>query len=186
MKNPQPWLCAAVLTIFCSQRINAASRYWVGVLPGNWSSTLNWSSTSGGLGGSSVPAAGDNVFFDGGASPLFLDNGNCTIDVAVSVASITISSGYTSTISQGANTIAVSGAASFGGGTFTGGSANITITGAFTLSATTFKSTTAILELQNNAAFCVMGAKVRKRCRRIARRGKDLARRPRRPTHRIL
>ena len=153
MRNPRPWLCAAILLISCSQRLHAASRFWVGVLPGNWSSTLNWSSSSGGLGGSSVPAAGDNVFFDGGASPLFLDNGNCTIDVAVSVASITISSGYTATISQGTNTIAVSGAASFGGGTFTGGSANITITGAFSLSATTFKSTSAILEFQNNAAF---------------------------------
>jgi hypothetical protein len=152
MRNPRPWLCAAIL-IFCSQSLQAASRYWVGLLAGNWSSTLNWSSSSGGLGGSSVPGAGDNVFFDGGASPLFLDNGNCTIDIAVSVASITISSGYTATISQGANTIAVSGAATFGGGTFTGGSANITITGAFTLSATTFKSTTAILQLQNNAAF---------------------------------
>src|SRR5580692_397771 len=152
MRNPRPWLCAAIL-FSCSQGLHAANRYWVGLLPGNWSSTLNWSSTSGGLGGSSVPAAADNVFFDGGASPLYLDNGNCTIDVAVSVTSITISSGYTGTISQGANTIAVSGAASFGGGTFTGGSANITITGVFTNSGTAFTSTTAILELQNNAAF---------------------------------
>jgi hypothetical protein len=152
MKNTQRFLCAGILFL-SSQSLHAANRYWVGILPGNWSSTLNWSSTSGGLGGSSVPAAGDNVFFDGGASPLFLDNGNCTIDVAVSVTSITVSSGYTSTISQGANTIAISGAASFGGGTFTGGSANITIAGVFTLSATAFTSTTAILELQNNAAF---------------------------------
>src|SRR5579863_333511 len=103
MRNPRPWLCAAIL-ISCSQSVHAASRYWVSVLGGNWSSTANWSASSGGLGGSSVPGAGDNVFFDGGASPLFLDNGNCTIDVAVSVASITVSSGYTATISQGANT----------------------------------------------------------------------------------
>lgn len=152
MKNTHRLLCAGLLFL-SSQSLHAANRYWVGLLSGNWSSALNWSSTSGGLPGSSAPAAGDNVFFDGGASPLYLDNGNCTIDVAVSVSSITISSGYTGTISQGANTIAVSGAASFGGGTFTGGSANITITGVFTLSATAFTSTTAILELQNNAAF---------------------------------
>lgn len=152
MRNPRAWFCAAIL-FSCTQSLHAASRYWVAILPGNWSNTANWSASSGGLGGQSVPGAGDNVFFDGGASPLFLDNGNCTIDIAVSVASITVSSGYTATISQGANIIAVSGAASFGGGTFTGGSANITITGVFTLSATTFKSTTAILELQGNAAF---------------------------------
>jgi hypothetical protein len=152
MKYTRQWLCAAIL-FSCSQRLQAANRFWVGILPGNWSSTLNWSASSGGLGGSSVPAAGDNVFFDGGASPLFLDNGNCTIDVPVSVTSITVSSGYTGTISQGANTIAVSGAASFGSGTFTGGSANITITGVFTNSGTAFTSTSAIMELQNNAIF---------------------------------
>jgi len=152
MKNTQRLLCAAIL-FTCSQSLQAASRYWVGLLPGNWSSTLNWSASSGGLGGSSVPAAGDNVFFDGGAGPLFLDVGNCTIDVPVSVTSITVSAKYTGTISQGANTIAISGAASFGGGTFTGGSANITVTGVFTNSATAFTSTSAIMELENNAAF---------------------------------
>jgi Secretion system C-terminal sorting domain len=152
MKNTQKFICAVILLIF-SLRLQAASRYWVGlgILSDNWTNTSNWSSTSGGLGGSTAPAAGDNVFFDGGG--LGLDVGNCTINVAVSVASITVSAGYTGTISQGANTIAVSGAASFGGGTFTGGSANITVTGAFTISATAFTSTTAILELENNAAF---------------------------------
>src|SRR5271167_4454823 len=130
MRNTQRLLCAVLFFSF-SLQLQAASRYWVGTLPGNWSSTLNWSASSGGLGGSSVPAAGDNVFFDGGAGPFFLANGNCTIDVAVNITSITVSAGYGGTISQGANTIAVSAAASFGGGTFTGGSANITITGVF-------------------------------------------------------
>jgi len=42
-----------------------ADRYWVGGT-GNWSgaSTTNWSDTSGGTGGFSVPTAADNVFFD--------------------------------------------------------------------------------------------------------------------------
>ncbi|HXB08041.1 MAG TPA: T9SS type A sorting domain-containing protein, partial [Puia sp.] len=78
---------------------------------------------------------------------------NWTIDVAVGVTSITVSSGYTGAIIQGAHTITVSGAASFGGGTFTGGSANMTITGVFTNSATAFTSTSAIMELQSDAAF---------------------------------
>ncbi len=152
MKNTPRLICVGMFFLF-SQSLQAANRFWVGFLPGNWSSTLNWSASSGGLGGSSVPAAGDNVFFDGGASPLFLDNGNCTIDVPVSVTSITVTAGYTSTISQGANTISVSGAASFGSGTFTGGSAKITITGVFTLSGTSFTSTSATLELDNNTLF---------------------------------
>lgn len=43
-----------------------ASRYWVGGT-GTWSTgnTANWSATSGGASGASVPVAGDDVYFDG-------------------------------------------------------------------------------------------------------------------------
>jgi hypothetical protein len=46
-----------------------ADRYWVGGT-GSWSavSTTNWSATSGGAGGASVPTAADNVFFDAASS----------------------------------------------------------------------------------------------------------------------
>jgi hypothetical protein len=42
-----------------------ADRYWI-LGTGSWSSsnTVNWSATSGGTGGASVPTAADNVFFD--------------------------------------------------------------------------------------------------------------------------
>jgi len=42
-----------------------ANRYWVGG-SGTWNttSTTNWSATSGGAGGASVPTAADSVFFD--------------------------------------------------------------------------------------------------------------------------
>ena len=42
-----------------------ADRYWVGGT-GTWSSTntANWSASSGGATGASVPTASDNVFFD--------------------------------------------------------------------------------------------------------------------------
>lgn len=45
-----------------------ADRYWVGGT-GTWSNsnTANWSATSGGAGGASVPTAADNVFFDAGS-----------------------------------------------------------------------------------------------------------------------
>ena len=45
-----------------------ADRYWVGGT-GTWSSTntANWSTSSGGAGGASVPTASDNVFFDAGS-----------------------------------------------------------------------------------------------------------------------
>lgn len=42
-----------------------ADRYWVGGTA-TWDSTTtaNWSATSGGAGGASVPTSADNVFFD--------------------------------------------------------------------------------------------------------------------------
>jgi hypothetical protein len=149
MKNMRRWFCAGILFL-CSESLYAANRYWVGVLPGNWSSTLNWSAGSGGAGGVSVPTAADNVFFDGG---LGTDIGNCTVDVPVGITSITVTAGYTGTISQGVNTISTTNAASFTGGTFTGGSANMTIAGLFTLSGTSFTSTSAVLELDNTTNF---------------------------------
>ena len=42
-------------------------RYWVRNTSGStgtFSDTANWSGTSGGAGGSSVPASGDDIFFD--------------------------------------------------------------------------------------------------------------------------
>ena len=57
---------------------------------------------------------------------------------------------YTGTISQGANTITISGAANFGGGIFAGCSADIIITGNFTNSGTAFTSTSGTLEFNNN------------------------------------
>jgi hypothetical protein len=142
------------LSVFISNSLIAANRFWVGILAGNWNNTLNWSVNSGGLGGASVPVAADIAIFDGG---LGLNVGNCTINTAVSVSGITVSAGYTGTISQGANTISVSGTATFGGGIFTGGTANITVGGVFTLSGTTFTSTSAILEIDNNTVAFTSG-----------------------------
>lgn len=44
-----------------------ADRYWIAGA-GNWNSTANWSATSGGAGGASIPGVNDNVFFDRAAS----------------------------------------------------------------------------------------------------------------------
>lgn len=42
-----------------------ADRYWVGGgTTGLWTDTTNWSATSGGAGGASVPGTGDNITFD--------------------------------------------------------------------------------------------------------------------------
>jgi Secretion system C-terminal sorting domain len=141
-------ICAGVLLIlslFFCQHLQAA-RFWIAATPSNWNNTANWSITSGGAGGATVPAVGDDVNFDG------LGLGNCTIDVNVSIRSIIVATAYTGTIGQGGNTITTVNAASFLGGTFTGGTANITIGTIFTLNGTAFTSTNGILEIDGTSA----------------------------------
>ena len=84
--------------------------------------------------------------------------GNCSIDANVNVKSITVAAGYTGTITQGAFSITTVNNASFSGGTFAGGLANITIGGYFTLSGTAFTSTSGILELDNTTVAFTSGS----------------------------
>jgi trimeric autotransporter adhesin len=51
-------------SFFMANNSFAQSRFWVPGGDGNWSSTTNWSATSGGASGASVPTATDDVFFD--------------------------------------------------------------------------------------------------------------------------
>jgi hypothetical protein len=135
------------LFIFISFTVNAANRFWVSAGTLNWSNSAGWSATSGGVSGASVPGVADAIFFDGNGL------GNCNGDIPVTVISISIAAGYTGTIFQNANTIVLTGAATLSGGTFNGGTSNITVGGVFTISGTAFTSTSAILELRDNAAF---------------------------------
>ncbi|HEY4287774.1 MAG TPA: T9SS type A sorting domain-containing protein [Puia sp.] len=151
MKRARQFI-VVVIPIFLSSHASAVNRYWVSILGGNWNNTLSWASSSGGLPGASVPAAGDAVIFDGG-SFLGIRKGNCTINTTVNVSSMEIDARYTGTISQGANSITIAGTATLGGGTFAGGTGNITVGSTFTLSATAFTSTSATLELNGDAAF---------------------------------
>src|ERR1700733_13907090 len=115
---------ALTILIALSHVAKGSPRFWISAISSNWNNTANWSTTSGGAGGASVPGIGDDVNFDN------LGLGSCTIDIPVSLKTITVTSLYTGTISQGTNSVSTVGAASFSGGTFTGGSANITIGGA--------------------------------------------------------
>jgi hypothetical protein len=71
-----------------------ANRYWVGGT-GNWTttSTTNWSASSGGASGASVPTAADSVFFDqAGPYTVSMGSGGGTLsclDFTVSGASVT-------------------------------------------------------------------------------------------------
>ncbi|PWH86120.1 T9SS type A sorting domain-containing protein [Brumimicrobium oceani] len=77
MKN---YIVSILFTCFVGLNLYSADRYWVSAGAGSWSLTSNWSSTDGGPGGASVPAAGDFVYFtDNGLGNCIL-NGNVAFD----------------------------------------------------------------------------------------------------------
>jgi Secretion system C-terminal sorting domain len=106
-----------VLCILASFAVFGANRYWVSPVAGNWNNPMNWSATSGGIPGASVPTLTDYVYFNG------LGIGNCNIDISVGIDGIN-TSGYSGTINLGLNPFnpASSGtvACVFAGGTLTG------------------------------------------------------------------
>lgn len=79
-----------------------ANRYWVGG-SGTWnsSSTTNWSATSGGAGGASVPTASDSVFFDQNSTYTVTLSGTnlVCLDMTVSAGTVTFTASATASIS---------------------------------------------------------------------------------------
>jgi hypothetical protein len=75
-----------------------ANRYWVGG-SGTWntSSTTNWSASSGGPSGASVPTAADSVFFDqAGTYTVTLTGALTCLDITVSAGTVTLTGAFTS------------------------------------------------------------------------------------------
>ena len=92
-----------------------ADRYWVGG-SGTWdtTSTANWSVSSGGASGASVPTAADSVFFDSATTYTVTTTGALTcLDFTVSAGTVTFTAGTTPTI-------AISGSLSIIAGTVVG------------------------------------------------------------------
>lgn len=90
-----------------------ANRFWVGGGTGNYNSTTNWSASSGGASGASVPTTADDVFFNASSG-----SGTATINVASNCGSLNLT-GFAGTINF-ANTLTVNGTAlNFGTGGYT-------------------------------------------------------------------
>ncbi|SKC81463.1 T9SS type A sorting domain-containing protein [Ohtaekwangia koreensis] len=140
---------AGLLSFFllCSTYIYS-QRYWVASTSSNWNNTANWSATSGGIGGASVPGASDAVVFNGAGGL----QGNCILDIAPTVSSVTVN-GYSGTIDLNGFNLISSGttAATFTTGLITNGGAPATITinttGIATFNGTHFGISTAIAPL---------------------------------------
>jgi hypothetical protein len=140
-------ICSSLLLSFFSAF--AVKRYWVGNGSNtDWNTTANWSSSSGGSSGASVPISTDSVYFNSGGL------GQCSFDMNISVRRIEVSSSYTDTLKQNTFTFTVGpGGVSMSGGVFKGGSGNISFTSAFSLTGTTFISTSGTLSLTSHYTF---------------------------------
>lgn len=112
--------------------LHNANRYWVnGNVSPNWNATTptNWGSASGTLDNASVPGATDDVFFDGGGTS---GNSNSTISATITILSLTVSAGYTSTITHNA-VLTVAGNLTFGANQGFAGASAITVSAASTI-----------------------------------------------------
>jgi hypothetical protein len=129
-----------------SESSSGANRYWRATAAANWNSTANWSTTSGGVGGASVPVSTDLVFFDGNGL------GNCTLNAAASVLGMQINAAYSGAISHGGFSLAIGNSGfSIAGGTFTSTGSTITMNGNFTQTGGVFTHSAGMVTFNRNA-----------------------------------
>lgn len=95
-----------------------ASRFWVTGGTGNWNSTTNWSATTGGASGASVPGSADTATFDASSG-----SGTATLDISPTIQTLTCT-GFTGTLAFGTNTISLNST-----GTIFTGATTMTVTG---------------------------------------------------------
>jgi Putative peptidoglycan binding domain len=100
---------SSILFFGISFHAHAASRFWVGGT-GSWDATAGtkWATSTGGVGGSAVPTAIDNVFFDA--------NSTGTVSVTAAATAVNVDfTGFTQTFS-GTSTLAVTGSLTLASG----------------------------------------------------------------------
>jgi hypothetical protein len=103
----------------------------------SWNNTANWSATSGGAGGASVPTASDIAIFDGASG----SNGSCLLTAGSSVGGIQITSNYSGNFDLEGFTLDIgSTGASIAGGGITGNGSTITIDGDVSFNGGTFSN----------------------------------------------
>jgi len=135
LRNPFSFVLL-LLVLLAGIEAQAGTRYWVAASDANWNNTANWSASSGGAGGSSVPSTNDTVFFDGNGP------GGCTLNMSVSVQRVYVQSTYADTIIQSNGyTLSIIATWVSGGvpgwtqhaGTFIGGNEDFTVSSRFHL-----------------------------------------------------
>jgi hypothetical protein len=141
---------AAAVAVF-----KEAPLYWIGrtgnaTCPSgsNFTTTTCWSTTSGGASAGVVPGTSDRANFDAGGV------GNCALDANIA-GSISMTSAYTGTITQGAQNLSLASDLTVGGGTFLGHAGRTlstkqsgTYNGGIVVSGGTFTGNGATLDVQ--------------------------------------
>ncbi len=130
------------------------SRYWVAGTTSDWNNSANWSLSSGGAGGASVPGVGDTVIFDGNGL------GRCNINIDIDVEAFLVEAAYSdSIVQQSGNTVRVGPReAVFSGGTFIGGDARITFEDPVRIDGTNFIATTDTIHFRNDLTLSGTGS----------------------------
>ena len=99
-------------------------RYWIAGAPGNWTDTANWSTSSGGAGGASIPIIDTTAVFDSNGL------GTCTLDASAWIRGLQFSSGFTGIFNQNSNEMLIgSVGGSFLDGIFQGSGNDIRVAG---------------------------------------------------------
>ncbi|OGY30728.1 MAG: hypothetical protein A2805_03410 [Candidatus Andersenbacteria bacterium RIFCSPHIGHO2_01_FULL_46_36] len=128
---------AAIAVFVFPHAADAASRYWVGSVGGNFNDGANWAAADPASctgGGASVPGTADIAIFDADC-----DN-DATMDATISVAGININTGYTGSISPSSAISITVGSSGFvqASGTFTSTAGTMAISGPFNRTGGTF------------------------------------------------
>lgn len=87
-----------------------AQRFWVATRDGDWGSSSNWSTSSGGSGGASVPSFSDTATIDGAGGR----NGGIRLQQNTTAANITISDNYRGVFNLNGKVVLVTGSLSVG------------------------------------------------------------------------
>ena len=116
----------------------------------DWNNTANWSSSSNGAGGASVPGATDMAIFDGAGG----SNGSSLLTSASSVLGLQITNGYSGNLDlQGYQFTMGSSGVNIAGGGVTGNGSTIYINSDVTMSGGAYKNTNGYNHVSGNMIF---------------------------------
>lgn len=117
--------------------LHAQNRFWVASSSGFWNDANNWSTSSGGAGGASVPGASNVAIFNGASGR----NGNCVLNIAPTVGGISMN-GYTGSVDLNGNNLTTTGTNTFTSGSISNSGATASLVLNSTTVTTTFNGTT--------------------------------------------